>query len=118
MLNRSGKLTGRGNNWTRTRVCSVRSQKGIAAYREGEREERGEVTLNEAAEMFAISPSTIRRMIGGGLLPAQQFCKGAPWIIPKVALHREEVTQEARRRRTRCPSSQDLNHTAAAGEDG
>jgi hypothetical protein len=28
VLNRSGKQTGRGNSWTRMRVCSVRSQKG------------------------------------------------------------------------------------------
>jgi DNA invertase Pin-like site-specific DNA recombinase len=37
VLNRSGKQTGRGNTWTRMRVCSVRTQKGIALYQEGER---------------------------------------------------------------------------------
>ena len=60
------------------RVCSVRTQKGIAPYQEGERKGRGEVTLNEAADILAISPSTVLRMIGNGLLPAQQSCKGAP----------------------------------------
>ena len=78
VLNRSGKQTGRGNSWTRMRVCSVRSQKGIAPYQEGERKARGEVTLNEAADILAVSPSTVSRMIGNGLLPAQQLCKGAP----------------------------------------
>jgi hypothetical protein len=75
VLNRSGKQTGHGNTWTRMRVCDVRKQKGIAIYKEGERKVRGEVTLNEAADILAVSPSTVRRMIGIGLLPAKQLCK-------------------------------------------
>ena len=43
------KTTGRGNGWTQSRVCSLRSHNAIATYREGERRERGEVTLDEAA---------------------------------------------------------------------
>jgi hypothetical protein len=43
VLNRAGKTTGRGNGWTESHACSLRSTK---AYREGE---RGEVTLDEAA---------------------------------------------------------------------
>jgi hypothetical protein len=107
VLNRSGKQTGRGNTWTRMRVCSVRTQKGIALYQEGERKARGEVTLNEAADILVVSPSTVRRMIEIGLLPAQQLCKGAPWIIREEALHTENVQHEANCRRARVPSSQD-----------
>lgn len=107
VLNRSGKSTGHGNTWTRMRVCSVRNQKGIAPYQEGERRERGEVTLNEAADILAVSPSTVRRMIGIGLLSAQQLCKGAPWIIQEAALHTEDVEREATCRRARIPSSHD-----------
>jgi hypothetical protein len=107
VLNRSGKQTGRGNTWTRMRVCSVRTQKGVAPHREGERMARGEVTLNEAADILAVSPSTVRRMIGVGLLPAQQLCKGAPWIIREAALHADNVQNEASCRRARIPSSDD-----------
>jgi hypothetical protein len=107
VLNRSGKQTGRGNTWTRMRVCSVRTQKGIAPYQEGERKARGEVTLNEAADILAVSPSTVLRMVGNGLLPAQQLCKGAPWIIREAALHIEQVQREASCRRARNPSSHD-----------
>jgi excisionase family DNA binding protein len=107
VLNRSGKQTGRGNTWTRMRVCSVRTQKGIALYQEGERKARGEVTLNEAADILAVSPSTVRRMIEIGLLPAQQLCKGAPWIIREEALHTDNVQCEADCRRARIPSSHD-----------
>jgi DNA invertase Pin-like site-specific DNA recombinase len=112
VLNRSGKQTGRGNSWTRMRVCSVRSQKGIAAYQEGERKARGEVTLNEAADILGISPSTVRRMIGTGVLAAQQLCKGAPWIIREVALQTEQVQREAACRRARIPSSHDPRQSA------
>jgi len=105
VLNRSGKSTGRGNSWTRARVCTLRHQKGIAPYQEGERVERGEVTLNEAAKILAVSPSTIRRMINSGLLSAQQLCKGAPWIVRQVDLEREDIRREAGDRRSRRPAS-------------
>lgn len=107
VLNRSGKSTGRGNSWTRSRVCSLRSKRGIAPYREGERGERGEVTLLEAAEALAVSTSTVRRMIDAGMLPANQLCKGAPWIIRHSDLQRDDVRREAQSRRTRRPASYD-----------
>jgi DNA invertase Pin-like site-specific DNA recombinase len=107
VLNRSGKATGRGNNWTRTRVCSLRHGQEIAPYREGERSERGEVTVNEAAAALSVSPSTIRRMISDGMLPAQHHCKGAPWIVCLHDLKRKDVRTEARARRSRRPSSRD-----------
>jgi hypothetical protein len=44
-LNRAGKSTGRGNSWTRPRVCSLRNQHAIAPYVVGERQGRGEATL-------------------------------------------------------------------------
>jgi excisionase family DNA binding protein len=107
VLNRSGKSTGRGNSWTRSRVCSLRSKKGIAPYRDGERSERGEVTLLEAAEALAVSTSTVRRMIHAGTLPANQLCKGAPWIIRHSDLQNDDVRREAMARRTRHPASCD-----------
>src|SRR6516162_7424787 len=107
VLNRSGKSTGRGNRWTRSRVCSLRYNNEIALYRDGERADRGEVTIEEASVVLAISTSTVRRMINDGILPAKQLCKGAPWIIHACDLERKEVRAEARARRLRCPSSGD-----------
>ncbi len=74
---------------------------------EGERSERGEVTVNEAAAALSVSPSTIRRMISDGMLPAQHHCKGAPWIVCLHDLKRKDVRTEARARRSRRPSSRD-----------
>ena len=107
VLNRSGKSTGRGHSWTRNRVCSLRYNHNIAPYREGERAERGEVTIDEAGAALAVSSSTILRMINDGILPAQHLCKGAPWIIRLDDLKREDVREEARARRTRRPPSGD-----------
>ena len=107
VLNRSGRSTGRGNSWTRNRVCSLRHHHNIAPYRQGERADRGEATINEAAAALVVSTSTIRRMISGGVLPAQQLCKGAPWIIRLCELERTHVRAEAAARRSRRPSSGD-----------
>jgi DNA invertase Pin-like site-specific DNA recombinase len=107
ILNRSGKSTGRGHSWTRNRVCSLRHNHKIAPYREGERADRGEATIDEAGAALAVSSSTILRMINDGLLPAQHLCKGAPWIIRLHDLEREDVLAEAGARRLRRPSSRD-----------
>jgi hypothetical protein len=107
VLNRSGKSTGRGNSWTRSHVCSLRSKNGIAPYRDGERHERGEATLLEAAETLMVSTSTVLRMIRVGALPANQLCKGAPWIISLSDLHNDSVRREAMARRARNPVSSD-----------
>lgn len=50
-------------------------------YREGERAERGQVTLEEAASVLKVSEATVRRLITEKILPATQHCKGAPWVI-------------------------------------
>jgi excisionase family DNA binding protein len=103
VLNRSGKSTGFGNSWTRGRICSLRRQYHILIYREGERIERGEVTLNEAAAILAISTTTIRRLIAEGELPAKQHSRGAPWIIRLADLERNEIRRQADARRSRRP---------------
>ncbi|HQT80233.1 MAG TPA: recombinase family protein, partial [Rhodopila sp.] len=99
VLNRSGKLTGRGSTWTRTHVCGLRNTNKIAIYRDGERAERGEVTLNEAANILKVSPATAHRMIRSGLLPAQQLCVGAPLIIRLADVQQDVVRREADARR-------------------
>jgi excisionase family DNA binding protein len=108
-LNRLSKVTPHGATWTRTRVASLRHSHGITAYREGERTDRGEATLDEAAASLDVSPTTIRRMINNGRLPAQQLCKGATWIIKQSDLVRADVRQEARLRRSRRPPSANVN---------
>ncbi len=114
VLNRAGKKTGRGNGWTRSRVCWLRNHRSIAPYRDGERLERGEVTLDEAAATLNVSAATIRRMINEGLLPASQLCKGAPWVIRTSDLARPNIRRAADARRNRRPASDDLRQNELA----
>ena len=101
ILNRAGKVTGRHNGWTESRVRGLRNRLGISVYREGERAERGELTLNEAAAGLNVSAMTILRMIRNGVLPARQLCKGAPWVIKAADLDNDIVRAEASGRRQR-----------------
>ena len=110
LLNRLGRKTGKGNSWTKSRVCSFRSARGIAVYREGERQERGELILSEAAEQLAVDPVVIRRLIRSGILPARQACKGAPWIIQRAALDCPELLAGLSKRR---PLTPDPKQTSA-----
>jgi excisionase family DNA binding protein len=107
ILNRSGKVTGHGASWTRTHVCSLRNFNNIPVYREGERAERGEMTLDEAADILKISRATAYRMIRSSALPARQLCTGAPWIIKLSDLQHDSVRRDADARRSRRPISQD-----------
>jgi len=91
LLNRSGKRTAKGHTWTEARVRSFRGDHRIAVYREGERAERGELTLHETATALDVSQMTVLRMIRAGVLPGQQLCKGAPWVIRRTDLDRAEV---------------------------
>jgi len=107
ILNRAGKTTGRGNGWTRSRVCILRNHRGIPPYREGERAERGEITLEEAARALKVSEATVRRLIKEKVLPATQHCKATPWVIRTADLQDETVKQAAEARRLRRPPSGD-----------
>lgn len=99
ILNRAGKFTGRNNGWTEGRVRSLRGRMGVPVYREGERVERGELTLDEAATFLHVSTMTVLRMIKSGVLPARQLCKGAPWVIKAGDLDKDAVRAEASGRR-------------------
>jgi excisionase family DNA binding protein len=99
ILNRAGKVTGRNNGWTQHRVRSLRNRLDIPVYREGERTERGELTLAEAAAILQVSTMTILRIIRSGILPARQLCTGAPWVINAADLDGDAVKIAASGRR-------------------
>jgi excisionase family DNA binding protein len=111
VLNRAGKVTGRNNGWTEQRVRSLRNRIGVLVYREGERAERDELTLEEAAAVLKVSSMTVRRMVRSGVLPARQLCKGAHWVIKAADLDQDAVRAEASGRR-RKPSTDNLNQNS------
>jgi DNA invertase Pin-like site-specific DNA recombinase len=91
LLNRLGHRTGKGHTWTEMRVRSFRCDHHIAVYKSGEREARGELTLEQASEALGTSKMTVLRMISACTLAATQACKGAPWVIKAVDVQRPEV---------------------------
>jgi len=97
LLNRTGKPTGRGNGWTQARVCSFRRHYGIAVHRPGEWAERGEITLEAAAQIMDVSVMTALRMVRLGIINGRQVCYGAPWAFKAedIAAYR---AQHARQR--------------------
>ena len=104
MLNRTGKRTGRLNGWTQSRVRGFRNTHGIAVYMDGEWAARGEVTLTEAARMLDLSPMTVLRQIRAGIIPAEQYCKGAPWVIKRQDIENQPRAKTERK----APSSSNL----------
>lgn len=83
LLNRLGKKTGKGHSWNKSRVCAFRNTHSIPVYKKNEHHKRGELTVAEACSILNVPDYTLRRLIKNKLLPAQQICTGAPWIIEK-----------------------------------
>lgn len=80
VLNRLGYRTGAGNTWTQTRVISLRSDHGIPVFTP-ETDGAATVTLAHAALALGVSPTTVRRLIRTGHLPAAHSVPYAPWAI-------------------------------------
>jgi len=85
-INRLGHRTAHGQTWTGARVCAIRSGHAIAVYSEGERQARGELTVDEAAAVLKVTSTTVLRLIRQRDLVAKQACRNAPWVIRKVDL--------------------------------
>jgi excisionase family DNA binding protein len=86
ILNRNQKRTAHGQSWTAKRVCSLRNNHAIPVYREGERQERDEMSVSEVAVVLGVTPTTVLRLIRQKQLPATQPCVGAPWILRKAGV--------------------------------
>jgi DNA invertase Pin-like site-specific DNA recombinase len=101
-INRLGHRTAHGQTWTATRVCAIRKGHDIAAYCEGERRERGELTIEEVAAVMRVAPRAVLRLIHQKHLKATQACHNAPWTI-----RQGDLDEYLAARATRSPSSPD-----------
>jgi len=114
LLNRLGKKTAKGNSWTAGRLAAFRSDRGIPMFREGELEERGEMTAEQVAATLGLSSRGVYKLIRDGKLPARQVCFGAPWIIKRSDLDRagfriDEGGKTVRRTSPCTPDQQELS---------
>ena len=111
LLNRLGKRTVKGNTWNVVRVRAFRDDHDIDVYRDGERAERGEVNLEEAAHLLQVHPMHVLRLIRRRILPAQQSCVGAPWSIPRSDLTSSDVQDALAVGMRATPLTRDPNQT-------
>ena len=88
LLNRLRRRTGKGNSWKESNVRSFRQKRGIPACRDGERRQRGELTVDEAADVLGIDRQKAYRLVRDGRLSGRQLCRGAPWAISEADVER------------------------------
>lgn len=81
ILNRNGHRTRHGERWTARSICSLRHRHAIDVHAPGEWQQRAEVTLDAAATMLNVSPTTVLKWIRSGRLSAAQLCPNAPWVL-------------------------------------
>jgi hypothetical protein len=67
-------------------VCGFRHHHEIAAYRDGEWVDRGEITLDALAKIVGICNMTALRMLRRGDIKGRQACPGAPSAIKAADL--------------------------------
>ena len=102
ILIKNERRTAHGQSWTAKRVCSLRSHHAISVYRQGERQDRGEISVREAANALGVTPTTIFRLIQLKQLPATQICTNSPWILLRKDV---EQYRETRNRATPPPTA-------------
>jgi DNA invertase Pin-like site-specific DNA recombinase len=96
-LNRMGLRTGQSLSWTATRIASARRLHGLVGY--ASRIKDGRVlTMAEAAKVLKVTNHVIRKLINGGILPAMQTIKDAPWQIRAEDLETDEIKEAVRTR--------------------
>jgi excisionase family DNA binding protein len=106
LLNRLGIRSAKGQSWTQLRVRNFRGVHQISIYRDGERTQRHELILHEAASCLGVHKMTVVRLIRDGLLPAKQACVGAPYVIRKDDLDRPAVRRALANGRAVSPDPQ------------
>lgn len=91
-LNRNGLRTGRGNRWSRERVCSFRTKRSIPKHNPARQEQEGWLNLTQAARFLGISTSPLRKAVERSEIPALHPLGDGPWIFRMSDLQTTETT--------------------------
>ena len=82
VLNRQGRRTATGLRFTANHVGSLRTHWGIPCFQRPAQPPEGElVTVDRAAEILGVAPSTMHRWLNDGFIAGEQLTPGAPWKI-------------------------------------
>jgi hypothetical protein len=86
ILNRQGKSTAKGMRFTSNRVSSLRTHWQIPCFKPPTHHPDGDaVTIERAAVLLGVVPSTIHRWLNDGFIAGEQLTPGAPWQIRMTA---------------------------------
>jgi len=92
VLNKHGRRTGKGNRWNKDRVASARRRSDIDGHRRP-RPDPELLSLQQAARYCEVSPTTIKRLVAGGLIRYHQVASWAPWEIKRAELDSASIRQ-------------------------
>jgi DNA invertase Pin-like site-specific DNA recombinase/uncharacterized protein YndB with AHSA1/START domain len=82
ILNRQGKRTVHGDRFTANKIGNLRRYWKIPRWVAPATDPQGEpVTIDKAAELLEIAPSTLHRWLADGFIAGEQLTPGAPWRI-------------------------------------
>lgn len=107
-LNRLGLKTGKGNNWSETRVKNLRRENNIPVHSKAP--ERTWKTMEEAAEILEVSATTTRTMIRNNILPARQIIPGSPWMIETAELTTDAIQSHLKQIKTGKTPPREVDH--------
>jgi hypothetical protein len=98
IFNRQGRKTAYGLRFTANRVGNLRRHWKIPCFRRSKNPPEGDpVTVEKAAEILGVVPSTVHRWLNEGFIAGEQITPGAPWRIrmnEEVKSHFVESTPE------------------------
>ena len=94
ILNKQGRLTGKGNPFTQLKVHSLRGKNGIPTCKQKVKPTSadGPFTADETAAELGVHSSAIQRWLRAGLLTGEQATPGAPWRITLTAEQRKRLS--------------------------
>lgn len=97
ILNRQGRRSPRGERFTANKVSSLRSYWKIPRFQKSSAPPEGDpVTVDKAAELLGVVPSTVHRWLTEGFITGEQITPGAPWRIRITDELRSRFIEEER----------------------
>jgi DNA invertase Pin-like site-specific DNA recombinase len=95
VLNRQGRKTATGENFTANRVASLRNHWEIPCYQAPATAPQGPLlTVEAAADELGIAASTLLRWLDDGFVGGEQVTPGAPWRIRMTSQLKQLVVPE------------------------
>lgn len=97
ILNRQGRRTARGLRFTANRVGNLRRHWDIPRFEPSGEPPQGDlVTVEGAAQILGVAPSTVHRWLNDGFIAGEQLTPGAPWRIRMTEELRARFVEEER----------------------